>query len=102
MQAKADRLKMDTGITVSTTEIVSAITALFAFIGVLLKVIHQNLKETKDRLKAFEAKSDNQVKQVIELTGLVHRLEGEREGHLNGIERLTAEVIHEVRRLKDD
>ena len=81
----------------TSSEIVGATVGLVGFIIALLKVIHDHFKETKDRMIKMEERYRSQNDNVISLTGKVNRLEGEREGFLSGVEKISFDVIQEIR-----
>lgn len=87
-------------IELSTAEIITGVGVLIGFIGALLKIIHGHFKETKDRMIQMEDRHRAQNEHVLDLTGKVNRLEGERDGFIMGVEKISAEVIAEVKRLK--
>lgn len=82
----------------SSSEIIAAIVALVSFIVALLKVIRDSFKETKDRMVHMEERHRKQNDSVIDLTGKVNKLEGERVGFMLGAEKVSNDVINELRK----
>lgn len=86
---------------ISVEYIVAAIGGLAATIVALWKIIHSHHKLSQENLKQCNAWRDKNTEVTMDLTGRVNRLEGERDGFMMGIERLTDDVIKEIRSLKE-
>ena len=86
----------------TAAEIIAGVAVLIGFIATLLKVIGKLFTETKTQLTVMESRHFAQTEHVTDLTGKVNRLEGEREGFIMGVEKISNEVIREVRSLKND
>lgn len=82
--------------------IIAAIGGLCGAVVFLWKVVHSHHKVSQENLDRCNEWRDENTKLTMDLTGRVNRLEGEREGFIMGIEKLTDDVIREIRSLKDD
>ncbi len=81
----------------TSAEIITALIALVGFIVTLLKLIHSSHVENKKRLEAMELKNDSQIAIVVELSGKVGKLEGERAGFMAGADKISTDVLDALR-----